>query len=78
MTLAQKHAIETAAAYEGRSLTDFTTSVITERAAEVIHRERQLRVDAESFAAFNELFDRPAQTIDGLRDLLSRKSVFID
>jgi len=38
----------------------------------------QFRVDAVHFDAFIEVMDRPARTVDGLRDLLSRESVFVD
>lgn len=78
VTAAQKQAIETAAALEGRTVTDFSTDVLTERAEEVIQRDRQVRVEAEHFDAFLTVMDRPARTIEGLRDLLTRKPVFVD
>lgn len=78
VTAAQKETIETAAAIEGRTVTDFSTDALTERAEEVIQRDRQLRVDAEHFDAFLAILDRPARSVEGLRELMTRKPVFVD
>lgn len=78
VTSAQKAAIEQAAALQGRSVTDFSAETLMERAEEVIQRDRQLRVDAIRFDAFIEVLDRPARSIEQLRDLLTRESVFVD
>lgn len=78
VTSAQKDAIAAAAAIEGRSITDFTTAAATERAADVISRERNVRVDAAAFTAFEAILERPAQSVDGLRELLNRPSIFLD
>ncbi len=77
-TSAQKEAIEAAASIEGRSVTDFSLAVLTERAEQIIHRDRELRVSAEAFDAFTAVLDRPAQSVDGLRELLARPSIFRD
>lgn len=74
----QKELIERAAAVEGRSLSDFTTAALTERATEVLRRERELQVQADAFDRFTALLDEPAQTVQGLADLLRRPSIFID
>lgn len=78
ITAEQKQTIEEAAAIEGRTVTDFSAATLVEHAQDVIQRERQLRVDAERFDAFAALMDRPARTLDGLRDLMTRTSVFVD
>ncbi|MCZ4302669.1 MULTISPECIES: DUF1778 domain-containing protein [Microbacterium] len=78
VTADQKETIEEAAAIEGRSVTDFSASVLVERAQEVIERERRLRVDAVRFDAFIEVMERPPRTVEGLRELLRRESVFVD
>ncbi len=78
VTAEQKQTIETAAALEGRTVTDFSAAALVERANEVVQRERQVRVDAERFDAFSKIMDRPARSIDGLRDLMARRSVFVD
>jgi len=78
VTSAQKAAIEEAAALQGRSVTDFSAETLVARADEVIQRDRQLRVDAIRFDAFIEVLDRPAQSLDGLRSLLTRGSLFVD
>lgn len=77
VTATQKEAIEEAAAITGRTLTAFSADVLTERAEEVIQQDRQLRADAATFDAFMEIMDRPTQSLEGLRDLLTRKSVFV-
>lgn len=78
VTAEQKRVIEEAAAIEGRSVTDFSATTLVERAEGVIQRERRLHVDAVRFDAFIELMDQPPRTIDGLRELMARKSVFTD
>lgn len=74
----QKELIEHAAALEGRSVTDFTTHALTEHAHEVIRREHQVALDAETFDAFRAELDRQAQVVPGLVDLFRRPTVFRD
>ena len=78
VTAAQKASIRSAAAIEGRTLSDCSLSALTEYAEAVVRRERELRVDAESLGAFLDVMDRPARNLRGLQDLLTRDSVFID
>jgi uncharacterized protein (DUF1778 family) len=78
VTGAQRELIERAAVLQGRTLSDFTADTLTERAEEVIRRDRELRVDEEAFAAFSTALDAPAQSIDGLAELFRHPSVFID
>ena len=78
VTSAQKGLIERAAAIQGRSVSDFTAETLAERAEEVIRRDRELHVGDEAFAAFAAALDEPAQSIDGLADLLRRRSLFTD
>jgi uncharacterized protein (DUF1778 family) len=78
VTAEQKATIEEAAAIEGRSLTDFSASTLVERAQEIIQRDRRLRVDAVRFDAFVEVMDRPPRSVAGLRELLTRETVFVD
>lgn len=78
VTSAQKERIETAAAIAGRTVTDFSAEVLTERAEEVIQQDRQLRVDAKAYDAFLAVIDGPARSIEGLRELMTRKPVFVD
>lgn len=78
MTAAQKEAIENAAAISGLTVTAFSADVLTERAEEVIQRDRRLRVDAEVFDAFQAVMEQPARSREGLRDLWARRSVFVD
>lgn len=78
VTAAQKAAIETAAAIEGRSVTDFSADALTERAEQVIQRDRNVRIQAEVFDAFVAVMERPARNVEGLRELMTRKPVFVD
>lgn len=78
VTSAQRELIERAAVLQGRTLSDFTADTLTERAEEVIRRDREQRVDDKAFAAFSAALDAPARSIDGLAELFRRPSVFID
>lgn len=78
VTVAQKEAIEAAAAIEGRTVTDFSTSVLAAHAAQVIDRDRRVQVDAIQHDAFLVIMDRPAQDLEGLRELFARDTVFVD
>lgn len=78
VTAAQKEIIENAAAISGRTVTAFSADALIERAEEVILEDRRLRVDAEAFDAFLTVMDRPARSLEGLRDLFERKPVFTD
>lgn len=78
VTAAQKETIERAAAISGRTITAFSAEVLTERAEEVIQQDRQLRVDAAAFDAFQAIMDQPARPLAGLRDLMTRPPVFSD
>lgn len=78
LTERQKSEIEHAAAISGRTVTDFSVSVLVREAEDVILRERDLLMSEEAWAAFTEVLDQPAKTLDGLTELLSRPSVFVD
>jgi uncharacterized protein (DUF1778 family) len=78
LTAEQKSEIEQAAALSGRTVTDFSVTVLLKEATEVIRVERELRMSKKSWDAFNEILDRPARPVEGLADLLSRPSVFSD
>lgn len=76
LTKQHKQEIERAAALSGRSVTDFSVSVLVREAADVIRRERDLAMSLEAWEAFNEILDRPAQPVEKLAALLKRPSVF--
>ena len=78
LTSQQKRDIEQAAAISGRSVTDFSVPLLVEEANEVIRHERELRMSASAWDAFNEILDAPAKPLAGLADLLQRPSVFRD
>lgn len=74
----QKKEIERAAAISGRSVTDFSVSVLVEEAAEVISRERDLAMSHDAWQAFTNVLERPARPVEGLAELLQRPSVFTE
>ncbi|WP_294180104.1 DUF1778 domain-containing protein [uncultured Schumannella sp.] len=78
LTSTQKAEIEKAAALSGRTVTDFSVSVLVREAEEVIRFERELHLSQESWDAFNDILDRPAKPVSGLADLLKRPSVFTE
>lgn len=61
LTPEQEDAIVTAAALSGRSVSDFSTQVLTDSAQDAVARDRQLRVDTEAFEQFAEILERPAE-----------------
>ena len=78
LTTSQKKAIEEAASISGRTVTDFSVPVLVEEANEVIREHRDLHMSDEAWAQFNEILDRPAQSLSSLAELLKRPSVFTD
>ncbi|MGN6273106.1 MAG: DUF1778 domain-containing protein [Protaetiibacter sp.] len=78
LTADQKRTIEQAATISGRSVTDFSVPLLLDGASEVIRQDRELRVSAEAWEAFNAVLDRPARSVAGLAELLRRPSVFTD
>lgn len=44
----------------------------------MIREERELRMSKEAWDEFNEVLDRPAESVSGLAELLQRPSVFVD
>jgi uncharacterized protein (DUF1778 family) len=78
LTPDQKSEIERAAAISGRSVSDFSTSVLVKEAEEVIRFERDLAMSKEAWAAFTKIVDRPAKPLNALAELLRRPTVFTD
>lgn len=78
LTRDQKSEIEQAAALSGRSVTDFSVSLLVREAEHVIRVERDLRMSKDSWEAFNAILDQPAKPVSGLADLLGRPTVFED
>lgn len=78
LTEAQKAAIESAAVIEGRTVSDFTATVLTEHAEEVIRQDRQLKINAAQFDLFLEILEKPGRSIEGLKELFARESIFVD
>lgn len=71
LTLEEKATIELAARLTGQSTNEFAVAVLREFAS-TVNEERRLSHE------FSETLARPARSVDGLRDLLRRPSVFDD
>lgn len=78
LTPSQKELIAEAAALTGRSVSDFSTEALTERARQVIKEERQMLVDAAVFDKFRVALESPPMSVNGLKDLLTRRPIFVD
>ncbi len=78
LTSDQKRTIEQAATIAGRSVTDFSVTLLLEEASEMIRQDRERRMSAEAWGAFNEILERPAKPIEELAELFRRPSVFTD
>lgn len=78
LTHEQKLEIEQAASIAGRSVTDFSVSVLVKEAAEVIQHERDLAMSQQAWEAFNRIVEQPARPLEGFARLLQRPSVFED
>lgn len=78
MTDDQKADIERAAAIEGRTVTDFSVSVLTHEAAEVLRRDHELTLSQDAWVEFGKALEKPARSLDGFAELLQRPSVFVD
>jgi len=78
LTAGQKRTIEQAAALSGRSVTDFSVTLLLEEAREVIRQDRELRMSPLAWETFSEILDPPAKPIDELAAVVRRPSVFTD
>lgn len=76
LTAAQKLVIERAAQVSGRSVTDFSVQVLTERAEEVLADRPVFELDEANWNAFVRRLDEPARPVEALVALLRRESVF--
>ena len=78
LTADQKRTIEQAAIISGRSVTDFSVTLLLEEASEVIRQDRELRMSSDAWQAFNDILERPAKPIEELAALFRRPSVFTE
>jgi uncharacterized protein (DUF1778 family) len=70
--------VRQAAETTDRTLTDFVVDAAFVEAERVLADRTQFVLDAESWARFVEILDRPPQNKPGLEKLFSRPSVFVD
>lgn len=77
ITALQKALIERAAAYEGRSITDFVVGTAAAAAAAVVHEHEVVRLDPSQGLAFVESLLNPRPPNTALRSAVrrSRRSV---
>ena len=78
LTSAQKAEIERAAAINGTTISDFSVSVLTREAADVIRRDHELTMSQDAWDAFNAAVAKPARSVEGFARLLKSESVFVD
>jgi uncharacterized protein (DUF1778 family) len=78
VTEEQKRTIERAANLEGRTLTDFVSSLTVAQAEEIVEREHVLRLPDEAYDAFVELLNRPPKFNAGLAHLFRKPPVWQD
>ncbi|MDR0990406.1 MAG: DUF1778 domain-containing protein [Propionibacteriaceae bacterium] len=76
LTGRQKALVEQAADSRGETLTEFSVTALVNRAEQVLADQPRLVLDEAQWQAFNNALDRPATVLPGLRDLMSRPSVF--
>lgn len=76
MTARQKLTIERAAEVLGRTVTDFSVQVLTERSEEVLSDRHIFGVDKSQWDEFLRQLERPAQPVEELVALLRRRSAF--
>ncbi|WP_375399300.1 DUF1778 domain-containing protein [uncultured Amnibacterium sp.] len=74
----QKMDIERAAAIAGRTVTDFSVSVLTEEAAEVLRRDHELTLPKTAWDEFGRAIEQPARPLKAFAELLRRDSVFVE
>lgn len=70
--------VRLAAETADRTLTDFVVDAAVIEAERVLADRTQFGLDAENWARFVELLDRPPQEKPGLEKLFSHPSVFVD
>lgn len=72
---AQKTLLEEAAAYEGRTVTDFVLQAASVAAQNALADRTHFVLSAEAWAAFTEALDRQPRYLPWLAKLLSEPSV---
>jgi len=70
--------VRQAAETADRTLTDFVVDAAIIEAERVLADRSQFVLDAEQWARFIEILDRPPQSKPGLEKLFSRPSIFVD
>lgn len=67
---------ETAAALEGKTLTEFVTAAADLATEHALADRRSFVLDDEAWGKFNAMLDAPPKVLPGLVDLFSRQDVF--
>ena len=70
----QDSLIRDAAAASGQTVTEFVTAAAVERASDTLADRRLFRLDAEAWAEFTALVDRPAKVVPELAELLRQRA----
>jgi uncharacterized protein (DUF1778 family) len=76
LTPAAKQVLQTAAAANARSVSEFVLESALARAEETLPDRRRFGLDAEQWAAFQAALDAPPRPLPRLAELLHEPSVF--
>ncbi len=77
-TAEDRELIDRAVAASETDLTQFVVSNLTVAARRVLADRTEFSLDSESLRAWEEINERPARDLAGLRDLMGRPSPFVD
>jgi uncharacterized protein (DUF1778 family) len=76
LTAEAKETLRSAAAAQGRTVSDFVLDSALQRAAETLPDRKRFELDAKQWAEFQALLDAPPRDLPRLAALLKKPSVF--
>lgn len=76
LTAEAKETLRSAAAAQGRTVSDFVLDSALQRAAETLPDRTRFELTAEQWADFQSLLDAPLRDLPRLAELLKKPSVF--
>jgi uncharacterized protein (DUF1778 family) len=76
LTAEAKETLRSAAAAQGRTVSEFVLDSALQRAAETLPDRTRFELDAKQWAEFQALLDAPPRDLPRLAALLTKRSVF--
>lgn len=73
---AEKRRLKEAATLSGQNLTDFVLTTSLTAADMLLASRTHFKISEENWIKFNEMLDRPARDLPGLKKLFSKPSIF--